>query len=57
MNTLLEIQNVTKYFGSGDAVSKALNGVSFSMGRGGIYRRDGRLRLGQKHPAERHCHH
>ena len=34
MNTLLEIQNVTKYFGSGDAVSKALNGVSFSMERG-----------------------
>ena len=27
MNTLLEIKNVTKYFGSGDAVSKALNGV------------------------------
>ena len=31
MNTLLEIKNVTKYFGSGDAVSKALNGVSFTM--------------------------
>ena len=34
MNTLLEIKNVTKYFGSGDAVSKALNGVSFSMEQG-----------------------
>ena len=34
MNTLLEIKNVTKYFGSGDAVSKALNGVSFTMEKG-----------------------
>lgn len=34
MNTLLEMKNVTKYFGSGDAVSKALNGVSFTMGKG-----------------------
>ena len=34
MNTLLEIKNVTKYFGSGDAVSKALNGVSFTMEQG-----------------------
>lgn len=34
MNTLLEIKNVTKYFGSGDTISKALNGVSFSMERG-----------------------
>lgn len=34
MNTLLEMKNVTKYFGSGDTVSKALNGVSFTMGRG-----------------------
>lgn len=34
MNTLLEIKNVTKYFGSGDAVSKALNGVSFTMDQG-----------------------
>lgn len=31
MNTLLEIKNVTKYFDSGDAVSNALNGVSFAM--------------------------
>ena len=34
MNTLLEMKNVTKYFGSGDAVSKALNGVSFTMEKG-----------------------
>lgn len=34
MNTLLEIKNVTKYFGSGDAASRALNGVSFSMEKG-----------------------
>lgn len=34
MNPLLEIKNVTKYYGSGDAVSRALNGVSFSMESG-----------------------
>ena len=34
MNTLLKMKNVTKYFGSGDAVSKALNGVSFTMEKG-----------------------
>ena len=34
MNTLLEIKNVTKYFGSGETVSKALNGVSFTMEQG-----------------------
>ena len=34
MNTLLKMRNVTKYFGSGDAVSKALNGVSFTMEKG-----------------------
>ena len=34
MNNLLEIKNITKYYGSGDAVSKALNGVSFSMKSG-----------------------
>ena len=34
MNTLLEIKDVTKYYGSGDVVSKALNGVSFQMERG-----------------------
>ena len=34
MNTLLEIKNISKYYGSGDNVSKALNGVSFAMERG-----------------------
>ena len=34
MNTLLKMKNVTKYFGSGDALSKALNGVSFTMEKG-----------------------
>lgn len=34
MKTLLEIQNVTKYYGSGDCISKALNGVSFQMQQG-----------------------
>ena len=34
MNILLEMNQVTKYFGSGDTVSKALNGVSFTMEKG-----------------------
>ena len=34
MNTLLEIKNVSKFYGSGDNVSRALNGVSFAMERG-----------------------
>ncbi|MGN0706909.1 MAG: ABC transporter ATP-binding protein [Faecalibacterium sp.] len=34
MNILLEINKVTKYYGGGDAVSKALNGVSFRMEQG-----------------------
>lgn len=34
MNTLLETKNITKYYGSGDNVSKALNGVSFTMEQG-----------------------
>lgn len=34
MKTLLEMKNITKYYGSGDAVSKALNGVSFTMEKG-----------------------
>ena len=34
MKTLLEMKNITKYYGSGDAVSKALNGVSFTMEQG-----------------------
>ena len=31
MNTILELKNVIKYFGNGEAVSKALDGVSFTM--------------------------
>lgn len=34
MNAILKVTNVTKYYGGGDAVSKALGGVSFSMERG-----------------------
>lgn len=34
MNELLEVKNVTKYYGSGEAVAKALDGVSFSMEQG-----------------------
>ena len=34
MNTLLEIKNLSKYYSSGDAVSKALNAVSFTMEQG-----------------------
>ena len=34
MKHLLEIKDITKYYGSGDVVSKALNGVSFIMERG-----------------------
>lgn len=34
MHTLLGINNVTKYYGSSDTISKALNGVSFRMERG-----------------------
>lgn len=34
MKTLLETKNIIKYYGSGDAVSKALNGVSFAMMQG-----------------------
>lgn len=34
MNTLLELQNVSKYYGSGDAVTKALDNVSLVMDRG-----------------------
>lgn len=32
--SLLEIQNVTRYYGNGDNVTKALDGVSFSMEKG-----------------------
>lgn len=34
MNSLLELKNVTKYYGSGATVSKALDNVSFSMEKG-----------------------
>ena len=34
MNTLLEIKNVRKFYGSGDNVSRALDGVSFTMKAG-----------------------
>ena len=34
MNTLPEIKNASKFYGSGDNVSRALNGVSFAMERG-----------------------
>ena len=34
MSTLLELKAVTKYYGSGEAVSRALDGVSFTMEQG-----------------------
>lgn len=34
MNKLLELKNVTKYYGSGELVAKALDGVSFAMDQG-----------------------
>lgn len=34
MNPLLELKNVTKYYGSGDVAIRALSGVSFSMENG-----------------------
>ena len=34
MNTLLKMENVTKYYGSGESISKALSGVSFSLRKG-----------------------
>lgn len=34
MNTLLETKNITKFYGSGETISKALSGVSFSMEKG-----------------------
>ena len=34
MNTLLEINNVTKYYGNGEAVTKSLDGVNFRMEQG-----------------------
>lgn len=34
MNRILEVENVTKYYGSGSVVTKALDGVSFSVEEG-----------------------
>ena len=34
MNKILEINNVTKYYGSGSVVTKALNGISLSDEKG-----------------------
>ena len=34
MNEILEIRDVTKYYGSGSIVTKALDGISFGIGKG-----------------------
>lgn len=34
MNEILQVQNVTKYYGSGSVVTKALDGISFSVSEG-----------------------
>ena len=34
MNHILNIENVTKYYGSGTVVTKALNGISFAVEKG-----------------------
>ena len=34
MSEILKITNVTKYYGSGSVVTKALDGVSFSVEKG-----------------------
>ena len=34
MNEILDIRNVTKYYGSGSVVTKALDGISFSVEKG-----------------------
>lgn len=34
MNEILEVRNVTKYYGTGSVVTKALDGISFLIGRG-----------------------
>lgn len=34
MNTLLKIENIAKNYGSGEVVSKALDGISFFMEQG-----------------------
>ena len=34
MNCILEIENVTKYYGRGSVVTKALDGISFQVKKG-----------------------
>lgn len=34
MNQLLKVENLTKYYGSGSVVTKALNGITFSLEKG-----------------------
>ena len=34
MNEILKINNVTKYYGSGSVVTKALDGISFTVEKG-----------------------
>ena len=34
MHKVLEIENVTKYYGSGSVVTKALDGISFQVDKG-----------------------
>ena len=36
MNEILKINNVTKYYGSGSVVTKALDGISFTVEKGEI---------------------
>lgn len=51
---ILEVQNLCKTYGSGEAEVNALNQVSFSVRKGGIYRHHRGIRLRQKYIAE-HC--
>ena len=34
MNEILSVQNVTKYYGNGSVVTKALDGISFTLNQG-----------------------
>ena len=36
MNEILEVKNVTKYYGSGSVVTKALDGISLTVDKGGF---------------------
>ena len=36
MNEILEIKNVTKYYGKGSVVTKALDGISFPWRKGNL---------------------